>query len=97
MLEIHIRCAAAMSDNALDELSAACSWLLCACSHDQGNPLLRGLLANREYHYGRELLRLGRDSEALTALETSTDLDPDHTQARELLTKLRKTARKRNP
>jgi hypothetical protein len=97
MLDIHVRAADAMSDGVLDQLVAACRWLHCAYSHDQSDSRLRGLLAEREYQRGRELLRLGRESDALTAVEKCFDLAPDHLQARDLLTKLRRTGRKRKP
>ncbi|HEX3646786.1 MAG TPA: Hsp70 family protein, partial [Pseudonocardiaceae bacterium] len=96
MLDVHVRSADAMSDTVVEELTAARNWLLCAYGHDQGNIRLRGLLAGHEYNYGRELLRLGRKAEALTAIEACFDLNPDHTQARDLLAKLRRTARQRN-
>jgi len=95
MLDIHVHAADAMSDGVLDQLVAACRWLHCAYSHDQSNGRLRGLLAEREYQRGLELLRLGRESDALTAVEKCFDLAPDHLQARDLLTKLRRTGRKR--
>ena len=60
-------------------------WLRCALRHDPTNVWIRGVLAERSYLQGRDLLRAGNGDEARRVLDTALDRAPDHPEATGLL------------
>jgi tetratricopeptide (TPR) repeat protein len=79
MIELHCR-AAETSTNHEDALR----WLGCAHTHDQGNPKIRSLLADRYCRQARELHQQGQRARALELLEKGLAWDPEHPEALEL-------------
>lgn len=87
MLDLH--CAAAMANPTIASFEADDRWLRCALQHDPTNARIRGLLADRNYLHGRDLLRAGKKPEARRALQATLNWIPDHSEAASLLHKLR--------
>jgi hypothetical protein len=86
MLDLH--CAAAMADPTIASFRTDEHWLRCALHHDQTNAHIRGLLAERNYLQGRDLLRAGDRDAARQALRMTLQWAPDHPQATGLLHEL---------
>jgi hypothetical protein len=92
MLDLH--CAAAMANPTKASFDADERWLRCALQHDPTNARIRGLLAERNYLQGKDLLRAGDRDQARRVLQATLTWAPDHPEATAML---REHANRRPP
>lgn len=82
MIDIH--CQAADGSGAPEQYEDAVRWLECALSHNESNPRIRSLLAERHFVQARKLHRRGQLKEALHIAEHCLRWNPHHPGAAEL-------------
>jgi hypothetical protein len=86
MLDIH--CRAAHAHNTVDGYPKALEWLQCANGHDPGNIDIRKAIADRHLLHARQLLQLGRESDAADAAGRAFQMRPELADSESLLAEL---------